>query len=103
MPLENERSVCGKQDDSYQVVSGIPFVSFLYIYGIDIFPSEVDYVCEKLRCLQCCISQIEEGEFLYATLFFVKNLFIRISRLIETVESLTKFTLAIYLTLCRVT
>ena len=49
------------------------------------------------------ISQIEEGEFLCATLFFVKNLFIRISRLIETVESLIKFTLTIYLTLCRVT
>ena len=47
MSLENERSVCGKQDDSYQVVSGIPLVFFLCMYGIDIFPSEVDYVCEK--------------------------------------------------------
>ena len=51
MSLENERSGCGKQDESYQVVSGISFVSFLYIYGIDIFPSSVVYVCEKLRCL----------------------------------------------------
>ena len=72
-------------------IAGYRIQLFTYARSLDVWKSDIN---KKTKC---------EGKFLYATLFFDKNLFMRILRLIETVESLIKFTLRIYLTLWTVT